>query len=407
MQLAGTPADGQYVDPTPTPSGTTEPVPYTRAWLVGDELDRMRDAVETGPLSADGRYTERCSRWLCDHVGARHALLVGSCTAALEIAVMVAGIGAGDEVIVPSFTFPSSAAAIARAGAVPVFVDIRPDTLTIDPDRVAAAVTSRTRAIMPVHYAGVAADLEALGRIARRHDLLIIEDAAQGMGSSWRSRPLGSVGELAAVSFHDTKNVTCGQGGALLVNDSRFLQLAEMLRDKGTDRARFFRGEVASYSWMHVGSAYALSELSAAFLSAQLEGIDDITTRRRAVWQRYHDAFSDLGRDGIARLPVVPDDCDTNAHIFHLVLPDRARRDAALERLARDGINAVFHYQPLHLSPAGQSVGRAAGELGVTEAVSDGLLRLPLWPGMDEATIDRVIAATRRALLAGATRLAA
>ena len=329
--------------------------------------------------------------------GARAVLLTPSCSAALEMIGHLAQVGPGDEVIMPSFTFVTTATAFVLRGAVPVFVDIRPDTLNVDERAVEAAVNERTRAIMAVHYAGVGCDMDALAAIADRHDLLLLEDAAQGVMASYRGKPLGAIGDLGAVSFHETKNVTCGEGGALLINDDRWVERAEILHEKGTNRGLFFRGEVDKYTWVDVGSSYVMSDLNAAFLWAQLEHAEEITRRRLAIWHQYHAAFESLETVGWLQRPTIPSTCRHNAHMYYLLMNDREERDALIDRLDERGVNAVFHYVPLHSAPAGVRFGRAAGPLPVTDAASDRLLRLPLFAGLDEVGTKRVIDAVLRA----------
>lgn len=300
------------------------------------------------------------------------------------MAVILADIQPGDEVIMPSYTFVSTANAFVLRGGVPVFVDIRPDTLNIDETLIEAAITPKTRAIVPVHYAGVACEMDAIMDIAARHNLLVIEDAAQGIMSSYKGRALGSIGHMGCLSFHETKNIISGEGGALLINDSRFVERAEIIREKGTNRSQFFRGQVDKYTWVDIGSSYLPGEIIAAFLWAQMEEAESITSRRLAIWKNYHDALAPLEIAGVLRRPFIPDDCQHNAHMYYVVLSSLAQRTALLERLSEHGVNAVFHYVSLHSSPAGKKYGRIFGEMKNTEAVSDGLLRLPLWIGMTE-----------------------
>jgi dTDP-4-amino-4,6-dideoxygalactose transaminase len=367
-------------------------IPFNRAAVTGQELENIEAAIAGGHLAADGAFTRRCRTWLEEQTGAEAALLVHSCTAALEIAAMLSEVGPGDEVIMPSYTFVSTANAFAIRGAVPVFVDIRPDTFNLDLERVAEAITPRTRCVVPVHYAGVGCEMEALTELAQDRNLMVIEDAAQGLMASYRDRPLGSFGSLATISFHETKNVTCGEGGALLVNDRSLLDRAELLREKGTDRSRFERGEVDKYTWRDIGSSYAMSELNAAFLAAQLDVAQSFTERRLAIWDRYHGAFEELERRGDARRPLVPPECSHNAHLYGLLLEDRDARDALIAHLKSREIGAVFHYVPLHTSPAGQRLGRAAADLPVTESVSGRLVRLPLWPDLGEGQAEVISA---------------
>lgn len=360
------------------------PVPFNKPYMTGKELWYIAQAHANGHLAGDGRFTKQCHQWLEQHLGCHKALLTHSCTAGLEMAALLAELQPGDEVIMPSYTFVSTANAFVLRGAVPVFVDIRADTLNLDERLVEAAISARTRAIVPVHYAGVACEMDTLLDIARRHGLLVIEDAAQGMGASYRGRALGSIGDLAALSFHETKNLISGEGGALLVNNPRFAERAEIVREKGTNRSQFFRGQVDKYTWVDLGSSYLPSELIAAFLFAQFEEAEAITQRRLAIWARYHEALADAERAGKLRRPLVPAHCQHNAHMYYVLLPDLQRRGQVIEALRAQGLQTVFHYIPLHSAPAGRRYGRAHGELGVTDAVSDSLLRLPMWSGVEE-----------------------
>jgi len=372
-------------------------IPFNKPFLTGRELDYIRQAHEAHHLSGDGAFTKRCSDWLARATGCHQALLTHSCTAALEMAAILAEIKPGDEIIMPSFTFVSTANAFVLRGGVPVFVDIRPDTLNIDESKIEAAVTPRTRAIVVVHYAGVACEMEAIQSLARRRGLLLIEDAAQALGAAYRGRPLGSFGQLAALSFHETKNVISGEGGALLVNAPELAARAEMVREKGTNRSAYLRGEVDKYTWVELGSSFLPSDILAAFLWAQLEQADEIARRRSALWRRYHEAFAELERAGLARRPVVPPEATHNAHCYYLLLPDLEARSRFIETLRTDGVHSVFHYVPLHSSPAGRRFGRACGALDATDSVSGRLARLPLWIGL-EPEQDHVIERVRRAL---------
>ncbi|MEJ7928443.1 dTDP-4-amino-4,6-dideoxygalactose transaminase [Ramlibacter sp. AN1015] len=364
-------------------------VPFNKPYMTGKELWYIAQAHASGHLAGDGAFTRRCSEWLERRVGSQKALLTHSCTAALEMAALLADIQPGDEVIMPSFTFVSTANAFVLRGGVPVFVDIRPDTLNIDEGLIEQAITPRTRAIVPVHYAGVGCEMDAIMDIARRHNVLVIEDAAQGLMSSYKGRALGSIGDLATVSFHETKNIISGEGGALLVNRRQDEERAEIIREKGTNRALFFRGQVDKYTWVDLGSSYLPGELVAAFLWAQMEEANTITERRLALWERYHVAFADAEARGKLRRPIVPDSCRHNAHMYYLLLPDLRRRTALIEALKERGIQAVFHYVPLHSAPMG-SRGRATGDLRRTADASDSLVRLPLWLGLEEQQ-DKVV----------------
>lgn len=368
-------------------------IPFNRPFVVGKEFDYIRQAIANMHLSGDGPFTKKCHTWLEERIGCCKALLTHSCTAALEMAAILADIQPGDEVIMPSFTFVSTANAFVLRGGVPVFVDIRPDTLNIDESRIEAAITPRAKVIVPVHYAGVGCEMDAVTAIAERYGLLVIEDAAQGMLSTYRDRPLGSIGHLAAVSFHETKNVISGEGGALLINDPKYVKRAEIVWEKGTNRSQFFRGQVDKYAWMDIGSSYLPSEINAAFLWAQLEEAESITRRRLRIWEMYHDAFAELESEDRVRRPVVPPECRHSAHIYYLLLPNLECRTELLEGLQVAGINAVFHYVPLHSSSAGRKYGRAHGNLPQTQNVSDRLVRLPLWVGMAEDDVRQVVRA--------------
>ena len=371
-------------------------IPFNKPYMTGKELWYISQAHAKGHLAGDGSYTRLCNEWIEQRTGSAKALLTHSCTAALEMAALLADVRSGDEVIMPSYTFVSTANAFVLRGAVPVFVDVRPDTLNLDEKLVEAAITPKTRAIVPVHYAGVACEMDALMDIARRHGLLVIEDAAQGVMSSYKGRPLGSIGDLAAVSFHETKNVISGEGGALLVNNPRYAERAEIIREKGTNRSQFFRGQVDKYTWVDVGSSYLPGEIIAAFLWAQMEEVDAITRRRLAMWGTYHQWFADAERTGKLRRPVVPGHCGHNAHMYYVLLPDLDHRSAAISKLKSLGVHSVFHYVPLHSAPAGLKYGRVHGDLRVTDDVADRLLRLPMWVGLEEhqtAVIQAVLGA--------------
>jgi dTDP-4-amino-4,6-dideoxygalactose transaminase len=365
-------------------------IPFNKPHMTGRELDYIAQAHANGHLAGDGAFSKRCGAWLEERIGARRALLTHSCTAALEMAALLADFEPGDEVIMPSYTFVSTANAFALRGGVPVFVDIRPDTLNIDETKIEAAVTPRTKAIVPVHYAGVGCEMDSIMAIAQRHGLLVIEDAAQGILSTYKGRPLGSIGHLAALSFHETKNIISGEGGALLVNDARFAERAEVVREKGTNRSQFFRGQVDKYSWVDIGSSYLPGEIIAAFLWAQMQEADSITDRRLGLWAAYHEALAPLERDGKLRRPIVPEGCTHNAHMYYVLLRDLAARTAFIERLNSREIHSVFHYVPLHTSTKGRVIGRASGAMTHTEALSERLVRLPLWIGL-EAQLPRVL----------------
>ena len=361
----------------------TSVIGFNKPYLTGKELHFIADAHKRGQLAGDGFYTKRCSQLLEQTTGAKKVLLTHSCTAALEMAAMLADIKPGDEVIMPSYTFVSTANAFVLRGGVPVFADIRADTLNIDETQIEAAITPRTRAIVPVHYAGVACEMDTIMEIAKRHKLLVIEDAAQGLMASYKGRALGSIGHLGAYSFHETKNVISGEGGALLVNDPKLVARAEIIREKGTNRGQFFRGQVDKYTWVDVGSSYLPGEIIAAFLWAQLEEADQITANRLSLWSHYHEAFGPLEEVGRVRRPFIPPSCQHGGHLYYLLLKDAEDRDSLIERMRQRGINCVFHYVPLHSSPAGRRYGRAVGDMAITNSVADRLVRLPMWMGLE------------------------
>jgi dTDP-4-amino-4,6-dideoxygalactose transaminase len=373
-------------------------IPFNRPYRTGRESAFMEEALANAHLSSDGPFTHRCKAWLEDRTGTESALLTHSATAALEAAAILTNAGPGDEVVMPSFTFVTTATAFLLRGATPVFVDIRADTLNIDEEAVAAAIGPATKAIVAVHYAGVGCDVDALGRLAADAGIPLVEDAAQAIMATRSGRPLGSIGALGVLSFHETKNVTCGEGGALLVNDAELIERAEIVRDKGTNRKQFFRGQVDKYSWVDLGSSFAMSELSAAFLWAQLREADAITARRLAIWERYHEAFEELEVDGRARRPVVSAECAHNGHLYYLLVPDLATRTSVLRTLNERDVNAVFHYVPLHTSKAGRRYARTSGDLSRTVDLSERLVRVPLWAGMADDDVERVIAEVHAAV---------
>lgn len=373
-------------------------ITFNRPYATGREFAYIAQAIENRHLSGNGPFTERCAEQLEQKVGAARVLLTSSCTSALEMAAILVDLRPGDEVIMPSFTFVSTASAVALRGAVPVFVDIRTDTLNIDEEQAAAAVTPRTRAIVPVHYAGVGCEMETIMTTADEHELFVIEDAAQCVCASYRGRSLGGIGDLGCLSFHETKNVTCGEGGALIVNDEQWVERAEILQEKGTNRSQFSRGQIDKYTWVELGSSFLTSEINAAYLWAQLEAADAITARRLEIWRGYHARFAALEESGRVRRPVIPSDREHNGHLYYLLLNDRDTRNRLIDELRSASIQAVFHYVPLHSSPAGRRFGRAHRRLGVTNRVSDCLIRLPLWIGMGETEIDRVVSAVTRVL---------
>jgi len=360
-------------------------IPFNRPYFTGKELTNIQQAHDQGHLSGDGPFTKKCHSWLEQKTGAKKALLTHSCTAALEMTAILADLKEGDEVIMPSYTFVSTANAFVLRGAIPVFVDIRPDTLNIDETKIEAAITPKTKAIVVVHYGGVGCEMDRIMAIAREHSLLVIEDAAQAIGANYKGKPLGSFGQLAALSFHETKNIISGEGGALLINDEKFIDRAMIIREKGTNRSKFLKGHVDKYTWVDIGSSFLPSELVAAFLWAQFEHFDFINSQRQSLWSRYHQAFANAETQGHFKRPIIPQDCQPNAHLYYLLLPTSAKRDDFLASLnKKHDINAVFHYIPLHDSPAGKTYGRTAGSMGITMDLSQRLARLPLWIGLEK-----------------------
>jgi dTDP-4-amino-4,6-dideoxygalactose transaminase len=374
-----------------------EAIPFNAPQLVGDEHAYIDEALASGKLSGNGRFARRCAASLEARLGSHKALITPSCTAALEMAAILCDLRPGDEVIVPSFTFVSTANAFALRGAIPVFVDVLPGSLNVDPNSIAGAITDRTRAIVVVHYGGVGCDMDRIMELAARHKLMVVEDAAHALPGSRDGRQLGSIGHLATFSFHETKNVQCGEGGALVINDASLVARAEIIQEKGTDRARFFRGQTDKYTWRDIGSSYLLSEVAAAFLWAQLVHIESITSERRAIWAQYHQAFEPLERAGLVRRPVVPEGCVHSGHLYYLLVPRPPLRDDFIAALQTRGVHAVFHYVPLHRSPAGVALGRSHGHLPVTDDVSGRLVRLPMWAGLGDERVTRVIDAVEQA----------
>lgn len=365
--------------------------PFNRPHMSGKELTYIAEAHFNGQLAGDGPFTMRCHEWLEAYSGSPRALLTHSCTAALEMAAILLDIAPGDEIIMPSYTFVSTANAFVLRGAVPVFVDIREDTLNLDEEKIEAAITNRTKAIVVVHYAGVACDMDPILNIARTHGLKIVEDAAQGLMSTYNGKPLGTIGDLGTLSFHETKNIISGEGGALLINDQSLTQRGEIIREKGTDRSRFFRGEVDKYTWQDIGSSFLPGELIAAFLWAQFEEAKQITLERVTRWNFYHDLAAPLEDRGILRRPIVPHNCVHNGHMYYVLLPSPKHREEALTELKKNNINSVFHYVPLHSSPAGVRYGRTSGSLDVTVLQSERLVRLPMFVGLTESQQTNVI----------------
>ena len=358
--------------------------------VVGNEEVYIRDAIKLRKICGDGTYTKSCDKWLEEKSGAKKVLLTTSCTHALEMAALLIDVKAGDEVIMPSFTFVSTADAFILRGATAVFVDIRPDTMNIDESLIEAAITKRTKAIAPVHYAGVSCEMDVIMDIARRHGLKVVEDAAQGILSTYKGKPLGTIGDYGCYSFHETKNLSMGEGGAILLNDESSIEQAEIIREKGTNRSKFFRGEIDKYTWVAAGSSYLPSELNAAYLYAQLQKAEDINNDRMQSWNLYYEMLKPLKDRGAIELPTVPQHCKHNAHMFYLKTDNLNVRTRLLEYLKANGIGAVFHYVPLHSSPAGIKYGRFAGEDKYTTRESERLVRLPMYYGLSKEQIEFV-----------------
>jgi len=369
-------------------------IPFNKPYFSGKELEYIELAYDHRHLSGDGPFTKKCHHWLEQTIGTTKALLTHSCTAALEMAAILIDIQPGDEVIMPSYTFVSTANAFVLRGGTPVFIDIRPDTLNIDENKIEAAITPKTKAIVIVHYGGVACEMDQILAIAQKHNLFVIEDAAQAIGAKYKGKPLGSLGHLAALSFHETKNIISGEGGALLINDDRFVERANIIREKGTNRSKFLKGQVDKYTWVDIGSSYLPSDIIAAFLWAQLENLEQITSKRKTLWGNYHQSFSQAEAQTYLRRPIIPKDCQANAHLYYILLPSAQKRDSFLSVLNENNVNAVFHYIPLHDSPAGKKYGRISGSLEITLDMSKRIARLPLWIGLEnyqQDVIDQVL----------------
>ena len=358
-------------------------IPFNKPYLTGHELRNIEQAHRLGQLSGDGYFTKQCKEWLEIHTGSPLSLLTHSCTGALEMAAMLIDINAGDEIILPSYTFVSTVNAFVLRGAVPVFVDIRPDTLNLDEDKIEAAIGPKTKAIVPVHYAGNSCNMTEIMNIARNNGLYVIEDAAQALMSDQDDIALGSIGDFGCFSFHETKNIQCGEGGALLVNNQKFLERAEILREKGTNRSKFFRGEVDKYTWVDIGSSYLPGELTSAFLYAQLMLSKEITSRRLAIWHKYNQFFSQIAEKYSLSLPSPARGCRHNAHMYYILLPNEDKRDAFIQGMKDHSIQCVFHYIPLHSSPASKQRHWSTANLPITDSASSRLVRLPLWLGLE------------------------
>lgn len=374
-------------------------IPFNKPYMSGKELYYIADAHFHNILAGDGPYTKRCHQWLESHTGSAKVLLTHSCTAALEMSSLLLNIQPGDEIIMPSYTFVSTANAFVLRGGVPVFVDIRSDTLNIDENLIADAITERTKAIVPIHYAGVSCEMDTILPIAKQHNIKIVEDAAQGVMSTYKGRALGSIGDLGAYSFHETKNVISGEGGCILINDPSLSLQAEIIREKGTNRTQFFRGHVDKYTWQDVGSSFLPGELISAFLWAQLEVAEQITKQRIDIWNEYHRLLEPLENRGLLRRPIIPDHCQHNAHMYYVLLPEKLPRDEILQKMKSQGIGAIFHYIPLHSSPAGRKFGRTSGELVNTDSCAERVIRLPLWIGLNIDQQQEIVTALEDAII--------
>ncbi len=364
---------------------------FNEAPFLGNEFDYIKDAIDSKHISGDGKYTKLCNGLLENATTSKKALLTLSCTAALEMSALLLDIKEGDEVICPSYTFVTTASAFALRGAKLVFVDIKPDTCNLDESKIEAAITKKTKAIVPVHYAGVPCDMDKIMAIAKEHNLAVVEDAAQAVGSTYKGKPCGSIASLGCFSFHETKNISSGEGGALLINDEKFIEPAEIIREKGTNRSKFFRGQVDKYTWVELGSSYLPSDMIAAYLYPQLQQMQSINDRRLNIWQKYYDAFKQFADDGKIQLPFIPDYCTHNAHMFYIRLKDLPTRSAFIKHLKDNDIMSVFHYIPLHSSPAGLRYGRTSGDMANTNKISETLVRLPLYYGLDDNTQEYII----------------
>ena len=364
-------------------------VPFNKPFCIENELQYIQDAINQRKLCGDGAYTKKCSEFLENKLHCKKALLTHSCTAALEMAAILMDLKPGDEVIMPSYTFVSTASAFVLRGAVPVFVDIRPDTCNIDEKLIESAITDKTKGIVCVHYAGVACEMDTIMAIAKKHNLMVVEDAAQAFGSFYKGRPCGTIGDMGCFSFHETKNVICGEGGALIINNDKFIERAEIIREKGTNRTKFFRGQIDKYTWVDIGSSYLPSDMIAAFLYSQLENMDKINKTRLELWDKY-DAFFKKYDDIITR-PYIPNDCQHNAHMYYIRFPDLNTRTAFIQYMKQNEIHTVFHYIPLHSSPAGKQFCKTFGTLNNTNIISDTLVRLPMFYELDSLSLNAVM----------------
>ena len=364
-------------------------IPFNKPYSSINEINNIIESINSGKICGDGKFTHLCNDWFLENIG-KKILLTTSCSSALEMMAILLDAKAGDEVIMPSFTFVSTANAFVLRGLVPVFVDIRPDTLNLDEEKVEAAITEKTRAIVPVHYAGVGCNMDRLREIAKKHNLYLFEDAAQGFGSKYKNQPLGTIGDLGTYSFHETKNIISGEGGCLIINNEKFMERAEIIREKGTNRSKFFRGQVDKYTWVDVGASYLPSDMIAAYLYAQLLNSKEINRKRMDVWNRYNNFFEKYEQQGQIRRPIIPDDCVHNAHMYYILFNDLATRTKFISYLKENNVSSVFHYIPLHSSPAGIKYGRTHGDMAITDKVSDTLVRLPLFYELSEDNINYI-----------------
>ena len=365
-------------------------IAFNRADVQGNELKYVQQAIGNEHISGDGTFTHKCNVLLEKELGVKKSLLTTSCTHALEMSALLLDIQPGDEVIVPSFTFVSTVNAFVLRGAKPIFIDIRPDTLNMDETQLEGLITENTKAIIPVHYAGVGCEMDTIIDIAKRNKIVVVEDNAHGLMGKYKGKSLGSFGDLATQSFHETKNISCGEGGALLINNEKYIERAEIIREKGTNRSRFFRGQVDKYTWVDIGSSYLPSDILAAFLYAQLEQREKIQEKRKIIWEYYYEHLKDWAGENGVSLPTIPEHCDQAYHMFYLLMPSYEKRTAFIEHLKENGVSAVFHYLPLHLSDMGRKFGGKENDCPITEVVSDRLVRLPMWIGI-EALQDKVI----------------
>lgn len=371
-------------------------IPFNKPFTIGKEFEYIQDAIDKGILRGDGIYTKKCHEFLEKYLPAKKVLLTHSCTAALEMAAILADIQPGDEVIMPSFTFVSTANAFVLRGGIPVFVDIRPDTKNINEDLIESAITEKTKAIVPVHYAGVSCDMDKIMDIAKRHNLIVIEDAAQAVSSTYNGKKLGTIGDIGCFSFHETKNIISGEGGAIVINNEKFIERAEIIREKGTNRSKFFRGEVDKYTWVDIGSSFLPSDMIAAFLYAQLENIEKINNKRLSIWQEYHEFFKKYEDLGIIKRPIIPNNCTHNAHMYYILFNNLENRTQFISYMKQNNINPVFHYIPLHSSPAGEKYGRIAGNMFETDNIADTLVRLPMFYELTNTEIKLIMSTIKK-----------